>query len=159
RPEFVVAGGDESTQSSHNFGSRAFVYGMVVRVGTDPDEAVFRKRARGPSERRVFTEPLVGAVVKGVILVEERQEHIDVEKRPHQAPSSSISRCTCSKVMTCPVEGITGTPFRILVFLGEVRAGTSPFRAKLEITAPAVVFSFAAISLAAWRMSGSMSRV
>jgi hypothetical protein len=50
--------------------------------------------------------------------------------------------------MMCPEAGITGTPFRILDSPA-AGSGDIPFRANREITAPAVVFSFAAISFAA----------
>ena len=70
-----------------------------------------------------------------------------------------MSCLTFSKVTTSPRVGMSGTPPRVVSLPLPVDSDFSPRLAKSDKTRPAVCLSRAAISLAAWRTSASISSV
>src|SRR5436190_9523887 len=92
-----------------------------------------------------------------MVRIKKRNQDVHVQKRSHQAPSSSAISCTCSREMTSPRLGRIGTPFlvRCLALCSPLNA----CRASFDKTRPAVDPSRPANSLAACRTSSSISNV
>src|SRR5579872_713520 len=119
--------------------------------------AVFGKRTSRPSFLTFRLKPLVRPVMLNVSRVDQSDQYVDIQKKPAQG-NSSRSRWTNSEVTrSAPLRiGRSGTPLRVL----EIDSpGDSARLAKDEITSPIDLFSIAAISLAALKISSSMTRV
>src|SRR6266540_4726256 len=99
----------------------------------------------------------MGSFVVNVIRVKQRYEDIDVQQGDscHSSSRSLFTKAMVGRRLPCGRRGNSGTPLRTR----GGRFGSSDFRARSEMTRPAVVARLEAISLAACRMSSSISRV
>ena len=99
----------------------------------------------------------MSSFVVNVIRVEQRYEDVDVQQGDscHSSSRSLFTSAMVGRRLPFGRRGKSGTPLRTR----GGRFGSSDFRARSEITRPAVVARLEAISLAACRMSSSISRV
>src|SRR5262245_45693408 len=118
--------------------------GHFARQVGGAQKSIFGQRATRPLIGFV-AEPVVRNIVMHMIRIEQREQHVYVEKRDcHQASSRSLS--TISTVRTLPGSwGSSGTPLRTRM----CRLGSSPFLASSDTTSPAVLPRARASSFAA----------
>ena len=157
RPELMLVCGDRFAESFHDRPDLQRV--GVVRVRHDSHTPVLRDRTRGPAVSSSRGEPAKGWRVHRMILVEQGDQNVHVEKRAYQKASSSRSLSICSLVTIPPRFGNGRNP---CVGLGAGPAdggAVNARRVSSEMTAPAVFFSRRASSLAARSTSSSISRV
>jgi len=113
--------------------------GPLRRIAEDAQEGILRERTCGPGLSLMIGKPVVRGFVMNVVLVEERDEDVDVEQRG-AIHISSRSRLTSAIVMIgAPGRlGSSGTPFRTRARDGD--DGNSAFRASSDSIWPAVFF-------------------
>lgn len=56
----------------------------IARMRNDPDATILRDRARSPAAPGVGSKPLRCAHMQGMILIQQRNQYVYVEQRPHQ---------------------------------------------------------------------------
>lgn len=102
-PEFVEAGGRGAAQHGHQCGQRLRF--AVAGLGHDAQAAVLGERATGPAVADVRLQPRRGDGVVDVVTVVQGDQHVHVEQRAHQMPSSSRRRSMSSLLITTPRGG------------------------------------------------------
>jgi hypothetical protein len=81
-PELVMPGRGGFRQSFYDCSDRQWI--GIAGVGHDPHASVLRDGTRGPAAASIPGEPLACSVVHRMVLIEKRDEHIDVEECAHQ---------------------------------------------------------------------------
>ena len=129
----------------------------IAGMANDSQNAIFRQRARRPCSMTLFGKPRMSAVMLHVSRIDQRDQDVHVQQKPGQS-SSSRRLCTSSDVTRgAPLRTFSsGTPFLVLA---EDSTGNSARLASEEMTSPTVLFSMTAISLAALKISSSMTSV
>jgi hypothetical protein len=77
----------------------------VTRLAHDAQAAILCERAAGPTVAGVLVQPLGRERVVHMISVVQRDQHVDIEQRAHQMPSSSRRRSINSLLTKPPREG------------------------------------------------------
>jgi hypothetical protein len=128
----------------------------LARVAQDSQNRVLRERTGRKPLAPNGTEPAMCHVVVNVPVIDQSDQHIDVQQKSHG--HSSRRRFTISIVTGLPPGrlGSSGTPLRVR---NRRRGGSRPFLASTEITSPTLFPSLSASPLAAARTSSSMASV
>lgn len=80
RPELVIRCFRECIQSTDHITRCNAEPGTVSRIGHNTHDTILRQRAAGPTLRRVPRPPIVRLIMKDVILIQQRDEEIDIEQ-------------------------------------------------------------------------------
>jgi hypothetical protein len=156
RPECMFASFHGCGKPARDFPHRKSA--RILRLRHHSNAPVLRNGTCRPPERLVLFQPGVRIAMMHVGGVEQRDEHVNIEKCDHISLDSSIIFCTSCGVTTRPSAGKISKPCSSLPALLPEWFWI-PFRANSEITLPAVFFWRAANSLAAPKMSSSISSV
>jgi hypothetical protein len=87
RPEFVTGQGSQRYEQPGN-GCRSACGVRISGMANDAQQAIFGERAGRPGLFPVRRKPFVRAVVLNVRWIDQRDQHIDVEKEAGQGNSS-----------------------------------------------------------------------
>ncbi len=102
-PERMEARGRGTFQHAHQAAQRLRL--GVSGLGHDAQATVLGKRTTGPAMRDVRAQPGRGRVMVDVVAVVQCDQHVHVEQRAHQMPSSSRRRSISSLLTTTPRGG------------------------------------------------------
>ena len=121
--------------------------------------AVLGQRARSPSVFQMIGKPMCRQSMMYVPSVQQGDEYINIKQRDHQTPSDSRRALTWSLLTKAPCAGSGRNPATVGKESAVVALAVIAWRARREITCPALKCSRRAISLAASSTSSSISRV
>ena len=107
-PEGVVPAACRAGEAIDRRGDRHGA--RIARLAHDAHETVLGDRAGSPARGDLLFQPGPGAAVVGVVGVEQRDEDVDVEERPHPSGSSSRRRSIRSFEITAPRRGSGSKP-------------------------------------------------
>ena len=108
RPELVILGAGRSAQPFDGLKRRNRA--RIPGLADDADESVLRQSAGCSAVLDLRRDPFLGSLMVDVVCIQERQEHVDVEKRSHHPRSSSRSLSISSLETVSPRGGSGSKP-------------------------------------------------